>query len=171
MNAPIAPLYEIVGQYRQLMDRLDELDLDEQTIKDTLEAESGDLEEKLKACVLRILMLDSEAKAIKAEIERMELRHKNTEKRAEWLRGYVLSAMRATNFALVKDARFEAKVAKKSEVVVIADGTKLPRKYQRVIPPVPLSREPDKNAIKDALRNGEHIKGCHLETNWKLVIK
>ena len=44
----MSTLFEVAANYRALAEKLHDTDLDDKTIEDTLESESGDLVEKLK---------------------------------------------------------------------------------------------------------------------------
>ena len=58
-------LYEIAAEYRDAATKLAELDLDAQTVADTLEGLSGDLETKAQNVAFFVRNLEATAAAIK----------------------------------------------------------------------------------------------------------
>ena len=83
-------LYDIAAEYRQTADKLADLDLDEQTIADTLEGMSGALEVKAQNVVMFARNLEATATAIKEAETAMAARRKAIENRAAGLRRYAL---------------------------------------------------------------------------------
>lgn len=56
---------------------------------------------------------------------------------------------------------------RKATAVQIEDATKIPEKYIRT----KITKEPDKVAIKDALKAGEEVPGAELREGANLIIK
>ena len=65
----MATLYNIVGEFVELYSLLGDPEVDEQTVRDTLEAVKGDLEVKAEGYVKVIRQLEAEQKALEAEAE------------------------------------------------------------------------------------------------------
>ena len=86
-------LFILAAEHRALADKLHDLDLDEQTIADTLEAESGDMIEKGKNVAAVFRNLESDAKQIKEAEQQLAERRKAIEKRAEALKQYLKTNM------------------------------------------------------------------------------
>ena len=86
-------LFILAAEHRALADKLHNLDLDDQTIADTLEAEGGDLIEKGKNVAAVFRNLESDAKQIKEAEQQLAERRKAIEKRAESLKNYLKTNM------------------------------------------------------------------------------
>ena len=160
-------LYEAVAEYRANLDALAELDLDAQTLADTIEGMSGDVERKLRAVIAYALELDIAAAGAHAAAKRMKERGDSLDARSESLCRYALDAMRATGITRVATDEFAASVAKTPARVVIADGAELPAEYLRT----KTVTEPDKAALKDALQAGAVLPGVSLVPGYRLAIK
>lgn len=89
----MSALYELAASHRALADKLNDLDLDDQTIADTLESESGDLMEKGTNVAKVFRNLESFAAQIKEAETHMAARRKAVEKRAESLKAYLKTNM------------------------------------------------------------------------------
>ena len=86
-------LYEISTQYLATAQQLAELDIDEQTLSDTLEAEAWPVEEKVRAVSAVILNLQAEADMVKGTADRIAKRAKALQSRADALHDYLLINM------------------------------------------------------------------------------
>jgi hypothetical protein len=162
-------LYEAVAEYRANLDALAELDIDAQTLADTIEGMSGDVEHKLRAVIAYALELDIDAAGAQEAAMRMRTRGDSLASRAESLRKYALDAMQATGISRVATDEFEAKVAKTPGRVVIDDVAKVPAQYMRQ-PPTPAAM-PDKTALAAAIKAGAALDGVRLVTGYRLAIK
>jgi hypothetical protein len=162
-------LYEAVAEYRANLDALAELDLDAQTLADTIESMAGDVEHKLRAVIAYALELDIEATGAHAAAKRMKERGDSLASRSESLRKYALDAMQATGISRVSTDEFAASVAKTPGRVVIDDVSLVPPQYMRQ-PPTP-APEPDKTALAAAIKAGTVLDGVRLVSGYRLAIK
>ena len=89
-------LFEIATAYRALAEKLHDTDLPDEVIEDTLEAESGDLVEKLTNIGFVIRNIDAEVAAMKDAEEKIAARRKSKENRIARLKAYALANMLAT---------------------------------------------------------------------------
>ena len=164
-----APLYQISAEYRQALDALAELDLDPQTVADTVEGMGGELHDKLRAVIAYALGLSVDAEGQKAAAQRMAERAKATLARSDALMNYARDAMQATGIAEVSTDEWGAKLAKKPPSVSIVDPLLIPPAFMRVPEPPPPA--PDKAAIAAALKSGASVPGCALVQGWRLAVK
>lgn len=128
--------------------------------------EQMDLENKLENVGCWIKDLQAEAEAIKADIKRQTDRMKRKERKAERLKDYLLYKLDAHKFETAR----VAVSFRKTESVYVDDGDTLdtlPDQYKRIKTTV----EPDKTAIKAALKAGEQITGCDLVTKISCTVK
>ena len=162
----MASLYEISKEYQESFTALTEMDLDAQTLQDTLEAISGDFENKAVNVVKYFANLDAEAKMIKEAEVQMATRRKAIENRSQQLKDYLRFNMEATGITKISCPFFQASLSKAADKVVIASEADLPEAFIRT----KITKEPDKIAIKEALKYGD-VPGAYLQPNTALRIK
>ncbi len=167
MNIPT--LWSLAAEHRALAAQLESLDLDNQTIADTLAGESLALEQKAQACVAVLGNLRSQASAYKQRAEQLADHAKALDARADWLTKYVRDAMQLSGISEIKGPDWTAKLRQNPERVVIDAESQVPWEYwrERTI------KEIDKAALKAAIAQGdEEACACaHLERGVSLVIK
>lgn len=163
-----ATLFALAAEYRDSAARLMDLDLDPQTITDTLESLSGDLETKATNTAMFVRSLEADAASVKQWAKDAAERAKAMEARAERLREYLAGNMAACGIEKVEGPGVSISFRKSSAVVI--DGEDLiPAEYMRQKPaPAP---EPDKKAIADAIKAGIEVPGAHIEQRRSLSIK
>lgn len=161
-------LYVLAQEYRAAAATLANLDIDEQTIADTLESLSGDLEVKAQNVAMMARLFDADAAAIKQWAKDAAERAKAIEARAEGLRTYLAASLQSCGIEKVEGPGVSISFRKSSAVVI--DGEDLiPAEYMRQKPaPAP---EPDKKAIADAIKAGKNVPGAHIEERKNLQIK
>lgn len=162
-------LYEIAADYRMRLDLLAELDLDEQTIADTLESLGGEMQIKSQNVAMFIGNLEAQAKAIKEAEATMAARRKAIENRAERVRKYLMENMTFAGISKIECPYFKIAIQDNPPSVVIDDLGSLPSDYMRQPEPPPPA--PDKKLIAQAIKDGFNVPGAHLEVGKRLVIK
>lgn len=159
-------IYEIPGALRELLDRLD-ADPDTGEVDGealAAYAEYNAAAEKLEGTACYVRELKAEADAIKAEEERLAKRRKALENKSERLKNYMMPALEAMG-GKVKGVMASVRIGK-SQAVYVFDIDALPDAFKRVVTKV----DPDKTAIKKALKSGEAIPGAALEDRQSVVI-
>lgn len=109
------------------------------------------------------------AEAMKEESKRLAARAKTVSNRLDYLRGLYAGIMLEHGLKKVKGSAYEITLAKSErvEVPVYTDG--LPPEFVRVR--VEETREPDKIAIKAAIKEGREVPGCTLKTIYRVQVK
>ena len=161
-------LFEIAANYRALAEKLHDTDLDDKTIEDTLESESGDLVEKLTNVGFVIRNIDAEVAAMKDAEDKIAARRKSKENRIARLKAYALANMLATGKTKIESPYFVMGLRNNPESVVIDAESQIPADYMREIP---ASYSPDRILIKKAIQDGYEVPGCHLTRTQSLQIK
>ena len=162
-------LYDIAAEYRQAADKLADLDLDEQTIADTLEGMSGALEVKVQNVVMYARNLEATATAIKEAETTMAARRKAIEHRAAGLRRYALSAMQVAGVQSIECPYFKLSVRKSPPSVEVFDAAQIPAQFMRTPEPPPPA--PDKKAITEAIKDGQEVPGARLVSGERLEVR
>ena len=164
----MSTLFEVAANYRALAEKLHDTDLDDKTIEDTLESESGDLVEKLTNIGFVIRNIDAEVAAMKDAEEKISARRKAKENRIARLKAYALANMLATGKTKIESPYFVISLRNNPESVVIDAESQIPADYMREIP---ASYSPDRILIKKAIQDGYEVPGCHLTRTQSLQIK
>lgn len=162
-------LYELTGKRLELQREFTELDFDTQTIKDTLEGESKELEEKIESYGFVIRNMDSFIESMKAEENKIADRRKAHEKKVERIKQWLFDNMLACNISKIEYPAFQISIQKNPPKVLIDDETLIPKEFM-VSHPAP-SPTPDKKAILAKLKAEESVPGCRIESDKRLVIK
>lgn len=162
-------LYALTGEYLAAADKLAELDLDEQTVADTLEGLQGTLEVKATNVAMFVRNLDASAEAIRQAEADMAARRKAIQARAERVRRYLLENMERAGITKIECPHFALSVRKNPPSVAIVSEADIPPEFLRTPPPP--APTPDKKAIADAIKAGRDVPGATLQTTNRLEIK
>lgn len=120
-------------------------------------------DEKIENIAIMIKNYKAEAEAIKAEKMNLAKRQQVMENRTEWLKRYLASNLDPGEKVSTPRASISWR---KSETVEVEDIWKIPDQYLKRRDP-----DPDKTAIKAALKAGEQVTGAMLVTKNNLQIK
>ncbi|KQP36104.1 siphovirus Gp157 family protein [Pseudorhodoferax sp. Leaf274] len=162
-------LYDIAAEYREAAEKLAELDLDEQTIADTLEGLGGDLQVKAQNVVFFARNLEAMAEAIKKAEGEMAKRRKAMENRSAGLLRYVLDSMQAAGVTKIECPHFRLSVRDNPGAVDVFEPELLPAQFM-VRPELP-PPAPDKKAISAALKAGDDVPGARLTAGKRLEVR
>lgn len=160
-------LYELTAEFKAVADKLEQLELDEQTIQDTLEGYSADFDNKVVSISSFIRNLEVSADAIKQAEAEMYARRKAIETKIEHLKSYVLTNMKAIGKDKVECALFKVSVRNNAPSVQIDDDSKISTDY--LVTKIDYSF--DKKAIKKAIEEGLVVEGASLVRSNSLSIK
>lgn len=161
-------LWAIASEYRTACETLAELDLDVQTVADTLEAIGGEFEDKAQNVAYVIRSLDAEGESCRAWAMQAEAHSKALHARANSLRDYLAITMTACGIERISGPGVLLSF-RKSTAVIINNIELLPAAYMRQ-PPLP-PPSPDKASIADAIKAGIEVPGAEIETRHNLQIK
>lgn len=145
----------------------------EEELAKKIDEVSLDLDTKIENIGCYIKNLESDIEALKKEEDNLKARRKSAENKIEGLKRYLNGYLMAC-FPKDEDrAKWKFKTAKvvlgyrKSNSVEVPDIEKLDKNFIKVKTEV----VPDKTAIKDAIKNGEEVKGAFIKQNINLNIK
>lgn len=162
-------LYELAQEYRAAAEKLADMDIDDQTLSDTLEGMSGELEVKAQNVIMFCRNIEATACAIKEAEGQMAARRKALENRAAGLRRYVLENMQFAGIQRIECPWFKLSIRENPAAVDIYEPGLVPAQYMRQPEPPPPA--PDKTAIKAALAAGTEVPGAKLTRGNRLEIK
>lgn len=163
-------LYELKGQWLALAEQLSDMDMDADTIADTIEGSDVQmaLEEKVQGYEMVARTLEMPRPAIQAEIKRLQALDKACAARADALRNRVLTAMTELGIQKISCPLFEMRIQKNPPALEVYEERLIPVKFWRTPEPVTVL---DKAALKEALKAGEEIQGARLTQGESLRIK
>jgi Siphovirus Gp157 len=165
-------LYQLSGEYNALMHKLDSLDLDAQTIADTIE--SSGLTDAIEIKAQGVEMVARQAvqyvPSIDAEIERLQALKAQRERVAKGLRDYLKSCMESAQIEKITCPYFTISIAKNPPAVDVFDVLSIPSQYMVTPEPKPPVAAPDKKAIAAALKAGEEVPGARMTQGTRLKI-
>ena len=128
-----------------------------------LEQLQMDRDEKIENICLYIKDLMAEAAAIKTEEVSLEGRRKHTENKVKSLKNYLQAMLDGQKWKSSK-----AVVSyRKTQSVIVDNLDDIPNDFMRI----KTTSEPDKVAIKDALKAVTEVAGCHLEEGQTMSVK
>lgn len=164
-------LFQIAAEHRAMVVRLMDLDLDEQTMLDTLEGESFPLEQKAQNITYVIRNCQLEQDAIDSEIERLTKLKTQIANREKNLRAYTQRCMEIAGVSKISAGTFSLSLQKNPASVEIFEPALVPDLYMRVPEPKPPVAAPDKKLIAQAIKDGFDVPGAKLVQSVRLVIK
>lgn len=163
-------LYKLSEEYNTLKSILEDEGATPEAVQAGLEQTQADFNDKAESIGKLYLSLMGEASAISAEVERLNARKQTAERKAEWLKTYLLNEMLATKTDKIKGDLVTLSVRTNPASVSVIELNALPENFRRIIPE---TWQPDKKMILDHVKStGEIPNGCEIVTDKKsLVIK
>lgn len=162
-------LYQISEDYASFVAAVENGDIPEEAIKDTLEAISGEFNEKADNIACLIKNLNAEAAGIKTERNALDERYKSKLKQADNLKHYLSEAMQNLGFTKIETSRNFLSF-RKSTAVVIADEEQFKSKHRNLCKVEEKVTIP-KSEIAKLLKDGQQIDGAELQENRNLQVK
>lgn len=161
-------LYQLADEYRQLLELAADPDADPESFGAALEALGGELEQKAIAVAQVVRNLEGFHAQIMDAIKAMALRADRAKQRAESIREYLKVQMETAGLSKIESPYFAIAVRKNPPRLAVAEDALIPSACLRHVPE---RYEPDKAAITRALKAGEDVDGCRLETTTRLEIR
>lgn len=159
-------LYEITGQFLELLTWAEDPEVDEQAFNDTMEALSCEIEEKADGYAKVIKQLQGEAETIKTEIDRLNNRKEAIENHIKAMKGNLEQSMIVTGKEKFKTELFSFNIQNNAPSVVLdVDEDKVPEQF------IVITKKVDKKGIGQALKNGDQIDFAHFEQSRSLRIR
>ena len=164
-------LYELANDYIALLLAMDEEDIPEEALADTLEAIKGDVEVKADniACMLKNLLAESEA--IRAEEIRLAERRRAKERAYDRLKQYLADILQRMDISKVETARNKITFRKSESVELNEEAFIAWASENRDDLLTFAAPKANKTEIKRALKEGAEIVGAQLVTKQNINIK
>ena len=161
----MATLYELTGQFRELLELVEQGEVDPEMLADTLEGLEGEIEIKADGYAKVIRELEGKTAVLKDEIDRLSKRKSVIENNIKNLKQALETAMRATGKTKFKTDLFSFNIQKNPPKLVIDKPEEIPEEYL-----IPQEPKINSKAIKDMLKEKE-LPFAHLEQSESLRIR
>lgn len=156
-------LFELSQNYMQVVEMAEELD--EETLKDTLDSINESIELKVENTAYVIKTLEANSKAYKDEMDRMAKSKKAIDNNIKNLKLYIQQAMEQTGRDKIEGKLIKIAIQNNPPSVYVANEEAL--KEYMVEQPMKL----DKRSLLDDLKNGVEVHGAELQQTRSLRIK
>lgn len=155
-------LYELSLAFQDVQN----MDLDPEVMKDTLDSIGGTFENKAENMAKLIRNLESDRLAYKEEEDRLKTKRQAVENKLKWLKTYLKDCMKLTGKTKFKSGMFNFSIQKNPVSVNINNKKILPEDYL-------ISRPPKVNntLLKKALKDGIEVPGAELKQTEGLRIR
>ena len=160
-------LYEIVDKYQRLMRVIDDTGASPEDFQLTLASITDQLDRKVENIAKFCLSLESSAAAVKQEEARLQARRQSLEKKAEWLKEYLLAEMLAVGVEQVKQDTITVSVRTNPPSVEVYDPDAVQQDFRRLVPE---TWQVDKKRILEHFKaTGEILEGVNIVTDKKRI--
>ncbi len=168
----MSSLFNLTGQYLELAHKLADLDLDAQTVSDTIESSGivDSITEKAQAIEFIARGAESHNAAIDAEIARLVALKARRTKVAQGLRDYIKRSMEAMQIERIDCPLFAISIRKNPQAVDVFDEAQIPAEFMVTPEPKPPVASPNKKAIAAAIKAGQDVPGAKLVQGTRLAI-
>lgn len=167
----MAALYDLTGKLKLLYTMAEDDEIDNEAIKDTLEAVDGEFDEKCANIGRVIRSLEADAEEINNEARRLADKKRSVENRVKWLKNYMMENMKEAGKSQAGDAVTKIRIVKNGGKLPLIfeeglDAEDIPSKYQKV------TYDVDKDEVRAALDKGVELPFAHYgERGESLRIK
>jgi len=160
-------LYELSTQYQQLANQLSDMDLDAQTVQDTIEASGlvDDFAIKAQNIEMVCRQITKDIPAIEAELKRLKLLKEKRERIAAGLHEYLQYHMTQTGITKIEAPLFSISLRTNPPSVEIFDEAQVPEEF--LVPKYLVS----KSLLKAAIETGREVPGARIIQNQRIAIK
>lgn len=159
-------IYELTQEYLQLLALAEDELTDPQTLDDTMEAISGEIEDKADGYAKVMLQLSAQSEGLAKEINRLTEKKRAIDNNSKQLKARLQQAMEATGKTKFKTDLFSFGIQKNPASLIIDDAEKIPEEF--LIAQAP---KVDNAGIKAALKAGQEFDWCHLTQTESLRIR
>jgi hypothetical protein len=166
-------LYELADSYNAFLEAVDNGEIPNEAVADTLDSIEAAVEDKVEAIIVVIKNLQAESKALEAEEQSLKDRRKAKENRVEWLKNYLYSQMERMGMRKIETSRGVLAIKKNPESVVIDNEAELIDWLEKNRPEWLKYSQPSisKKDVLDAIKGGETIPYVHTERKERVEIK
>lgn len=152
-------MFDISERYNTVTALAEDESIPQEEVNAALMAVMDDVKSKGENGINYLNSIDENISGAKERKKKIDNYIKSLESRKKRVLNAYLAAMQSMGLKNIMTGAGELKVRNNPPAVVVDDLTKIPTKYQKQKIEVSL----DKVAIKNAIKAGETVEGCHLE--------
>lgn len=160
-------LYELTNAFTDLVELLENEEVEQDTIRDTLEAIESSIEEKAENIAKILNAYDGDIDLIKAEEKRLADKRKVIENKKDSLKDYLKSTLENAEIKNVKTLLFNISIRNNPPSVSIIDESLIPHEYITTKEVTSIS----KRDIIEQLKLGVEVPGVEMKQGTSLSIK
>ncbi len=160
----MSTLYELTGQYMELMEMAEEADPD--VLRDTLEGIEGEIEDKADNYAKVIRTLEGQVDTIDTEISRLQSKKKAVKNSIDSIKSNLERSMIQTGKKKFKTDLFSFGIQKNPPTVSVKDESKIPGYFWKQKAP-----ELDRVALKNYLKENGATEYAELVQDESLRIR
>ena len=164
-------LYELTNDYLAFLEAIENDEIPEEAIADTLEAITACIEDKADSIACLLKNLDAECIAIKAEEARLAERRKAKEKSHERIKQYLSETLQRAGLDKIETARNRITFRKSESVEVDEEAFIKWAEINRDDLLTYSAPKINKTEVKRALKDGIEIVGAELRIKNNIQIK
>jgi chaperonin cofactor prefoldin len=163
----MSTLYDLTGQFKELLEMIEQGEVDPEVLKDTLEGLEGEIEYKADGYAKVIKELEGQTSVLKAEIERLSGRKSSLENNIKAMKESLQNAMQITGKTKFKTELFSFNIQKNPAKLVVDDPSNIPNVYL-----IPQEPKVDTTKLKNYLSDIDFAPSyAHLEQGESLRIR
>lgn len=147
-------IYEIADQYKDFLTALEDVELDEEAIKDTLESFDGVFETKADSYAKIISALNDDVENIDKEIKRLQSRKSTIQNNIKRMKDVLMFIMKEIGKTKFKTSLYSFSVARNGgmpPVNILVDPKDLPKEFQII------DIKADKKKIAEYLNDNQQV--------------
>lgn len=148
-------LYDLAGQYNDLLDLLQD-DTDNEQLHNMLNGLEGAIEEKIENIAKVMKTLEVESKGYDEEIKRLSARKKSADNNFAYLKGYLEDTLRFLGTEKVKGRIFTVSLQSNAPSLEVIDEFHIPQTYFKPQPPA-LDRRKLLDDVKSGAYNNPNV--------------
>lgn len=167
----MATLYELTDEVLQLYDMMEDPEMDEDAILDTLEGVLGEFDQKADNYAKLIRNMEADVGMFKNEIDKLTTRKRITENNLKRVKTRLLECMQIAKYNELKGEVFHIKIRKNAKQ--LPEDIDTNEEIIKLIPEefyIPQDPKLDKRALLKAVKE-EKVKGIELRESQSLMIK
>lgn len=159
-------LYDLAQNYLNLIDLMENPEVPEEMLKQSLAAINEDIEVKAENLCKVMRSIDVDINGLKEEEKRLSERRKALENKNEQLKRYLESTMLALNTKKIKGKVFTVSIQKNPSSVDITAEKDIPKEYL-----IPQPSTINRKAILEVLKSGGEVPGATIKQTEGLRIR
>ncbi len=159
-------LYELTDQYNQLQSMIEDGEVDEQTLQDTLSGIEGEIEDKADNMARMVKNLEANEEALKNEQGRLAHKRLALDNKIANIKNYLQMQMAAMGKEKIKGTIFTVSIQNNPSCLDIEKDDAIPMKYWQ-------EHEPtiDKIALLADMKNGLEVEGVTIKQTKGIRIR